>query len=103
MFSTLPAGFGNENHFSGIVADGGLVEIAVFGGDPEPAAGQQVLDFVAEEIPQRPGEHQSLLTSARMLAGENHLHVIDLLRAMKSRHSPAHLSSPPVGPPVLRH
>src|SRR3989475_3260351 len=79
------------------------VEVSILGRNLEPASCQKMFDFIAEEIPERPCEHQSLLTPAFMRDGKNHLHVIDLLRAMKRGHSLADLYPPAVGGIVLSH
>lgn len=47
----LPARFRDEDHLRGIVAEGRTIEIAVLRGEAEAAARQQMLDFIAEEIP----------------------------------------------------
>src|SRR2546427_3477923 len=79
------------------------VEFSILGRNLEPASCQKMFDFIAEEIPERPCEHQSLLTPAFMRDGKNHLYVIDLLRAMKRGHSLADLYLPAVGGIVLSH
>src|SRR2546430_17024814 len=73
----------HEDHFRGIIPDRRPVEIPIQRRNAEPASREEVFDLVAEEIPQRPSEHELLLTPARMPDGKNHLHVIPLLRAME--------------------
>src|SRR6266852_4900952 len=61
----------------------------MLGRNLEPASCQKMLDLITEEIPERPGEHQPLLTPALMRDGKNHLHVIDLLGSMNFTRRPS--------------
>src|SRR5947207_12371899 len=88
--------FRHKDHFRRLVPNRRPVEISILRRNLESAASKQVLHFVPEEISQRPGEHQPLLTPVPMRDDKNHLHVIPLLRAMERRHSLADAYAPSV-------
>src|SRR5260370_39124934 len=99
--SSLPR-LGHKDHLRGLVPDCGSVKVAILCRNLEPAPRQKVLDLVSEEIPQRPGKHQPLLTAVLMPDGENHFHVIPLFRTMTRRHSLADAHLPAVRRFVFR-
>src|SRR5712692_6856040 len=97
LLTVLLLAFRDENHLGRIIAYLGSIEISVQRRDLESAAREQVLDLIAEEIPQGPRKDEPLLAAAGMHHGIDHLHVIDLLRAMERRHplTDPHLSAIP--------
>src|SRR5579859_1295992 len=93
----------DKYHFRRTIRQRRLVEIPIHRAHAKPAARQQVLHLVPEEIPQRPRKHQTLLLLMRVLHIKNHFHVIPLLRAVERFHTFHDSHLPSVWHRVFRH
>src|SRR5215472_19148681 len=81
----VPLRRGDENHLRRIVSQRRTVEISIERLHVKATARQQMLDFIAEEIAQRPRHDQPFVFAAGMTNAEDHLDIISLQPAMKRR------------------